>query len=114
MEINPQTAAQLDIRQGDLVEVASRTGKIQAPALLSPGLAPEVIAMPVGQGHEHFTRYAGDRGANPLAILDGIVGPTTGSVAWAETRVKISRIGKGRLILFAGAMREESHGRPYR
>jgi hypothetical protein len=35
--------------------------------------------------------------------------PETGSLAWAATRVKISRVGDpdGRLILFAGAKEEK-------
>ena len=52
VEIAPRTAASLQIEQGDLVEVASPYGKVHAPALLSPGIAPDVIAIPVGQGHE--------------------------------------------------------------
>lgn len=64
IEINPQTAAKLGINLGDLVEVTSSHGKVQSPAVLSPGIAPDVIAMPVGQGHENFTRYATGRGAN--------------------------------------------------
>jgi len=37
-------------------EVASRHATLRAAALLSPGIAPDVIAMPVGQGHQTFTR----------------------------------------------------------
>ena len=35
--------------------------------------------------------------------------PETGALAWAATRVKITRIGgpDGSLILFAGSLREE-------
>ena len=69
VEINPQTAARLGIADGDMVEVASAHGTLRAPAVLSPGIAPDVMAMPVGQGHETFTRYASGRGANPIAIL---------------------------------------------
>jgi anaerobic selenocysteine-containing dehydrogenase len=109
VEINPQRAAELGINQGDLVEVASSAGTVQAPALLSPGISPDVIAMPVGQGHENFTRYATGRGANPIAILAAATEPETGSLAWAGTRVRVSRVdGDGGLILFAGGMRE--HG----
>ena len=105
VEINPRAAERLGIRQGDLVEVASRHGKVQAPALLSPGLAPDVLAMPVGQGHEDFGRYASQRGANPLSILaPAMVEPETRSLAWAATRVKASRVGRGELILFAGGL----------
>jgi len=107
VEINPQTAERLNVRQGDLVEVASRHGKVRAPALISPGIAPDVIAMPVGQGHENYTRYASVRGANPVSILAPTVEPETQSLAWAATRVRISRVGKGKPILFAGGMREK-------
>ena len=68
IEINPRTAEKLAIKQGDLVEVASQHGTLRAPALLTPGIAPDVVAMPIGQGHENFTRYASGRGANPIAI----------------------------------------------
>jgi anaerobic selenocysteine-containing dehydrogenase len=108
VEINPQAADGLGIQQGDLVEVASQHGKLQAPALLYPGIAPDVIAMPVGQGHEHFTRYARGRGANPISILAPVTEESVGALAWAATRVRIRRLGpgQGQLILFAGAMRE--------
>lgn len=111
VEINPQTAARLNIAQGDVVEVASTQGSLRAPALLSPGIAPDMIAMPVGQGHETFTRYASGRGANPLAILAPVVEPETGALAWAATRVKIARVGgpDKSLILFAGELREDPH-----
>ena len=107
VEINPETAAGLGIADGDMVEIASQQGSIEAPALLSPGIAPDVIAVPVGQGHETFTRYASGRGANPLRILAPLAEPETGTLAWAATRVRITRTeGEGNLILFAGALRE--------
>ena len=106
VEINPESARRLGVAQGDLIEIASQHGKIQALALLSPGIAPDVLAMPVGQGHESFGRYASHRGANPIAILGPVTEPETGSLAWAATRVKLTRLGPGKLILFAGGMRE--------
>jgi menaquinone reductase, molybdopterin-binding-like subunit len=115
VEINPKTAESLNIRPGDLVEVSSQHGKLQAPALLSPGTAPDVVAMPVGQGHQNFTRYASGRGANPLSILaPGAIIPETGTLAWAATRVRISRVGVGKLVLFAGGMRERPHEHEHR
>jgi len=104
VEINPKTAERLGIKQGDLVEVASQHGTVRAPAVLTPGIAPDVIAMPVGQGHENFTRYASGRGANPIAILAPKTDAETGALAWAATRVKISRVGEGKLALFGGGM----------
>ena len=52
-----------------MVEVTSAQGTLRAPAMIFPGIAPDIVAMPVGQGHETFTRYASGRGANPIAIL---------------------------------------------
>jgi anaerobic selenocysteine-containing dehydrogenase len=111
VEINPATANRLGIQQADVVEVASRHGTVRAGAFLSPGIAPDMVAMPVGQGHENFTRYATGRGANPLAILAPVHEPTTGALAWASTRVRVSRVGPpdGRLVLFAGALRKHPH-----
>jgi anaerobic selenocysteine-containing dehydrogenase len=114
VEINPATAARLGIAQGDVVDVDSPHGTVRTAAYLSPGIAPDVLAMPAGQGHTTFTRYASGRGANPVDLL----APTTvfraGTLAWAATRVRIARVGDedGRLILFAGGMREHvDHGR---
>jgi anaerobic selenocysteine-containing dehydrogenase len=114
IEINPQTAARLGIAQGDLVDVASPHGTLRTAAYLSPGIAPDVVAMPAGQGHVSYTRYASGRGENPVDLLAPMTEQTTGAVAWAATRVRISRAGNadGRLILFAGGLREHvEHGR---
>jgi molybdopterin-containing oxidoreductase family iron-sulfur binding subunit len=102
VEINPQTAATLKIEQGDLLEVASRHGSIRAPALVSPGIAPDVLAMPVGQGHTDYGRYASGRGANPIKILAPEVERNTGSLAWAGTRVSVTKVGTGELVLLSG------------
>ncbi len=112
VEINPRTAERLDIAQGDAVEVASRHGTLRAPALVSPGLAPDIIAMPAGQGHQTFTRFATGRGANPATILAPMAESGTGALAWAATRVRVSRIDdpETRVILFAGSTREHADG----
>jgi anaerobic selenocysteine-containing dehydrogenase len=108
VELNPATANKLGIKQADLVEVASQHGSLRAPAMITPGIAPDVVAMPIGQGHENFTRYASKRGANPISILAPVSVAGTDALAWAATRVKISRVGEGALILFGGSLREES------
>ena len=108
VEINPQTAERLQLAQGDLVDVTSSQGTVRAPVMIFPGIAPDMVAMPVGQGHEAFTRYASNRGVNPITILAPSGESETGALAWAATRVKIARAGDGdgRLIMFAGEMRE--------
>jgi anaerobic selenocysteine-containing dehydrogenase len=117
VEINPQTADRLGIVQADVIEITSTQGTVRAPAMITPGIAPDVIAMPVGQGHDTFTRYASKRGVNPVAVLAPLADAETGALAWAATRVKIARVGGAngsvagaddsvKLIMFAGEMRE--------
>src|SRR5262249_30214097 len=102
------TADRLGIRQGDLVEITSSHGSIRAPAFPSPGIAPDVVAIPVGQGHENYTRYATDRGQNPIRILAPMKESNTGALAWAATGVRVKKMADsdGGLILFAGSLRE--------
>ena len=114
VEINTQTAGKLGIKQGDMLEVASQHGSLQAPALVTPAIAPDVVAMPIGQGHTNFTRYASGRGANPISILAPMTESETSSLAWAATRVKVSRVGEGKLVLFGGSLREEAPERWHR
>jgi anaerobic selenocysteine-containing dehydrogenase len=107
VEINPKTGERLGIKPGDLVEIASQQGSVRSPAILSPGIAPDMVAMPVGQGHTNFTRFATGRGANPLSILAPLAEHETGSLAWAATRVKVTRVGGpelAKLVLFGGGM----------
>ena len=116
VEINERKAEELGIHQGDLIEVTSTQGSLRVPAFLSPGIAPDVIAIPVGQGHTNFTRYATNRGVNPITILAPSTIGDTGELAWASTRVKIAKVGgpDQSLILFGGATRERpewTHGR---
>ncbi|MBI4320377.1 MAG: molybdopterin-dependent oxidoreductase [Chloroflexi bacterium] len=94
IEINPSTAERLNIRTGDLLVVESPSGALEVPAYLHPATAPNVVAMPGGQGHTRFPRYAGGRGSNPQDIVAPLMDTETGALAWAATRVKIRKTGK--------------------
>ena len=118
VELNPKTAERLGIELGDQVEVTSSVGSLRVPAFINPGLSPDIIAMPVGQGHTNFTRYASKRGSNPIDILAPVAHAETGTLAWAATRVKVARAGDpdGSLIMFSarGELREHPHEGEYR
>ncbi|GAB4245612.1 MAG: molybdopterin-dependent oxidoreductase [Deltaproteobacteria bacterium] len=69
VEVNPKTAAALGVAEGDGVTVTSPSGKITAHVVVNPGLAPDVAAMPLGQGHTRYGKSANGRGENPIALL---------------------------------------------
>jgi anaerobic selenocysteine-containing dehydrogenase len=94
VEINPEMAARHDIRQGDLLSIESPHGRIEAPAIIYPGIRPDVVAMPCGQGHERYGRYASNRGSNPIRILAPLAESKTGALAWAATRVRITKLNR--------------------
>jgi anaerobic selenocysteine-containing dehydrogenase len=94
VEMNPKTAEDLGLKEGALVEVESPHGVVTAAVYLYPAIRPDVVAMPIGQGHDAFGRYASQRGVNPIKILAPEMEPGTGSLAWAATRVKLTATGR--------------------
>jgi anaerobic selenocysteine-containing dehydrogenase len=92
VEINPEKAKELGIENDDVVKVISEAGEIEAPVYLYPAIRPDVIAMPFGQGHTAFGRYAQDRGANPGDIL-GVHFNEAGDLTFAGMKVKIEKTG---------------------
>ena len=91
-EINPATAKRLDLKSDDVVLVESPTGRvIEAPIYVNPATPPEVIGVPFGQGHSQFTSFAANRGANVFHVLDPAEDKETGALAWAATRVRLTK-----------------------
>jgi anaerobic selenocysteine-containing dehydrogenase len=86
VEIHPQTAQKLGVGDGDVVRVASPAGEIEAPVYVYPAIRPDTVAIPIGQGHADYGRYARNRGSNPMDL----VGATGENLAWATMRVKIT------------------------
>lgn len=91
VEINPAVAQELGFNDGDPVWVESPAGKVLAPVLRFPGAMPNVVSIPVGQGHTAYGQYAEGRGVNPLAILAPLTDPQSGLLAHNATRVRITK-----------------------
>jgi anaerobic selenocysteine-containing dehydrogenase len=101
LEINPRTAAELGIAFGDLVEVASPQGSLRLPAVTFPAIRPDMVAIPIGQGHQGAGRYADGRGVNPLVLL-APNGETDGMPTPGATRVRVRKIAAGAELVTAG------------
>lgn len=92
VEINPETAHELGIRDGDRVRVEAPEGGLELTARLWPGTPPDGVSIPLGQGHEAGGRWAQGRGANPSLLLDGRVDPLSGELAGQSTRVRVTKV----------------------
>ena len=93
VEMHPKTAAKLGVKQGEIVRVASEDGAVEGKAYVFKGISEHAIAVPMGQGHESFGRYAKGRGINPMQILSRKTDSKTGELALYATRVQVSRVG---------------------
>jgi molybdopterin-containing oxidoreductase family iron-sulfur binding subunit len=104
IEIHPDTARQLGVETGDVLEVSSPHGALEAPAFVYRGVHPDTVAMPIGQGHTHYGRWARGRGANPLQLLPAAADEVSGGRAWLSTRVGLAATGRrGRLVQTQGS-----------
>jgi anaerobic selenocysteine-containing dehydrogenase len=95
VELNPRRAAQLGVKEGDLVTIETLQGSAELPVYLNPAAPPDVLGVPLGQGHTAYGRYAEKRGINPVRdLLAPLTDAATGSLAYAATRARISKTGK--------------------
>jgi anaerobic selenocysteine-containing dehydrogenase len=69
IEINPKTAEELGLQNDDVLKVISPYGEIEAPVYCYPGIRTDTVAIPFGQGHTAYGRYAEGRGANPARLF---------------------------------------------
>lgn len=91
-EMHPSTAARIGVKTGERVRIESDHGAIEAKVYVYKGVHPDAIAVPLGQGHEAYGRYAQGRGVNPLKILGLATESRTGELAHHATRVQVTRI----------------------
>jgi len=109
--INPITANDRGIRDGERIKVKSAIGEIETEVLVTQGVAPGVIAISMHCGHWQYGRYAsakkapfGDattrkpehvwwsnNGVHPNWIIPNSADPITGQQRWMDTVVSISK-----------------------
>jgi menaquinone reductase, molybdopterin-binding-like subunit len=94
VEVNPGLARQLGVVEGDVVGLESTRGRIEAPVYVHPAAPPDVLGVPLGQGHHVGDRWSGERGANPMSLLAPLVDSGSGALAYAATRVRLAKTGR--------------------
>ncbi|MCL5103716.1 MAG: 4Fe-4S dicluster domain-containing protein, partial [Armatimonadetes bacterium] len=113
-EIHPSTAKKLGVGTDDFVEIEHDGAKIKLPAFVWDGVAPDTIAVPIGEGHTEYGRFAHGTGVNVLPLL-GVENPVVkvtaaGGSQWA-TRIKGSEKQYGREIVQTAALGEPTEPR---
>ncbi|MCL5103455.1 MAG: 4Fe-4S dicluster domain-containing protein [Armatimonadetes bacterium] len=101
-EMHPSTASKLGVDTDDLVEIDYQGAKVTLPAYVWDGVARDTIAVPIGEGHTEYGRYASGTGVNVLPLL-GVENPmvkvaASGGSKWI-TRIKGSADQHGREIV---------------
>ena len=110
VEISDQDAKALGVREGDVVLLESGGGSIRILAYPTPAVPPGTLSVPVGQGRRHGSEYATDRpgreSVNVMDVLEPSLVEETGSLAWANTRVRVSKTGDSvKVSKFEGIVR---------
>jgi anaerobic selenocysteine-containing dehydrogenase/Fe-S-cluster-containing dehydrogenase component len=108
VEVHPETAGKLDVRDGEILRLTSPHGTIEAPVFVYAGIRPDVLAMPLGFGHTEYGAYAKGRGVNPLDLL----GASTGEfLPYLSTRITaVKTRGYKKLASIAGNPRQLGRG----
>jgi anaerobic selenocysteine-containing dehydrogenase len=93
VEMHPETAGKLGLVDDDLVKITSPYGELEVAVYLYPAIRPDTLAIPFGQGHIAFGRYAQGHGVN-LAKLLGMKVNAAGDLAFSSIKVKIEKTGQ--------------------
>lgn len=95
VEMNPETANELGIENDDVVQITSPVGTVEVSVYRYPAIRPDTIAIPFGQGHTAYGRYAQGRGVNP-ADLFSLTYNEAGDLAFGAMKVSIKKVGSKR------------------
>ena len=109
-EISDQDAKEMGVKEGDILLIESSAGSIRVLAYPTPAVPPGTVSVPFGQGRRHGSDYATDRpgreSSNVMDILEPSQVEGTGALAWANTRVRLSKTGDSvKVSKFEGIVR---------
>ena len=92
VEIHFETAKRLNVKAGDLLRVQSPYGFLDAPALPFFTVPPDVIAIPMGQGHTSYGDYANWLPANLMNLFGPDFDKSSGGLSGPSFRVALKKL----------------------
>jgi anaerobic selenocysteine-containing dehydrogenase/Fe-S-cluster-containing dehydrogenase component len=126
VEIHPDTASRLGLKKDynirylyagiNVIEVSTPNGSFEVSVHITPLVRPGVLAVPIGQGHTAYGRYAKDRGVNLWSFLPEGARSVPVQVRTTEKRYMLATpLGNsdqlGRSIIEAMSLEELASGR---
>ncbi|MFQ6614767.1 MAG: molybdopterin-dependent oxidoreductase, partial [Fidelibacterota bacterium] len=69
VEINPETARRMGVRDGTKIQLDSPVGVIQVRARVRPIIHPDVVFIPLGLGRQGVGRFTSGAGADPRELI---------------------------------------------
>jgi anaerobic selenocysteine-containing dehydrogenase/Fe-S-cluster-containing dehydrogenase component len=108
--LHPETLAKLNVKQGDVINIRSQWGQVDAPVYETEGVLPDLLVMEIGQGHAAFGRYAKDMGLNPFTLLPSQTDPQSGSPRFMATGVTVNKTSNSLELAHTDGSRIQ-HGR---
>lgn len=108
-EIHPETAKERDIIQGDMVTVRNANGEVNVPAFVTEYVHPGIVAIPLGQGHTSFGRYAKQvLNANAFTLASA---SSSDGLSLVSARAEVSRgRGKSNVVIRQGSNSQQGRG----
>ncbi|MEE8540545.1 MAG: molybdopterin dinucleotide binding domain-containing protein [Desulfobacterales bacterium] len=108
--MHPRDLKQRNLEHGDLLEIASKHGKIKAPVYETIGVRPGTLAMAVGQGHANFEGSFQETAANPFRLLPADTNPESGEPYLTTPLISIAALKKNIRLAHTDGSRVQ-HGR---
>jgi len=93
IEIHPETAEELGLHDDEIVNLVTYHGSVKASVYLYPAIRPDTIAIPFGQGHTAYGRYAQNRGVNPFDLLGPEIN-ASGDLVLSPIKVRVEKTGE--------------------
>jgi anaerobic selenocysteine-containing dehydrogenase len=83
VEINPKTAGEYGLSQGDAADLKTPAGQARVRVNLFEGIMPGLVAMPAGLGRTGFSDYIAGKGVNAYSLITNVEDPVSGlNIAW--------------------------------
>lgn len=106
VEVAQADAERLGLATGDILEITSPHGKVQAPAIIRPDARPGTLALPLGGGYREYGRYARGRGDNSLDLLGADLVAETSEPVLNGLAVTMRKVGRREVALFGRGLRD--------